>query len=231
MKQELGQELKHVAHHLRDRALHLRDQALNSSAHSAHCDAFARSAYNRYYYACFLCVRDTLTKMNIGTPAERKMHAKISRLLDKQVTTRFTKQLKESRENEEDYIVVIMNSAIEATSRLKDVMLDAKATRTTADYEIDSLVDFNENGIFLLKGVKTRNSCKDVSIGRMYNWHEDVIILANNILTAYDSVDKKFKTNDKKTKTIDKKTKTIDKKFKTIDKRFKNIDKRFKRSK
>ena len=47
--------MQEVAHYLQIEALKQLAQ---------HKDAFARSAYNRYYYACFLALRDAFAKMN-----------------------------------------------------------------------------------------------------------------------------------------------------------------------
>jgi hypothetical protein len=45
-------------------ALHL--QVMANARQGPDRDAFARSAYNRYYYACFLEIRATLKEMSLG---------------------------------------------------------------------------------------------------------------------------------------------------------------------
>jgi hypothetical protein len=112
-----------------------------ASGNSREADLFGRSAFNRYYYASFLIVRETLKR--IDNRWAEPSHAEIPDLLRGQVLKHIKKEVRSLEEN--DLIAhgeaqSTINRAINATNALADLLSKAREVRRVADYEPDTMV-------------------------------------------------------------------------------------------
>lgn len=118
---------------------------LESWAHSQadiiNKDLFARSAFNRYYYAAFLVTREMLADIESrwkGVP-----HANIPEILERSLQKPLVKQLELNvrrnlmAENEKERL---KHKFIQATSDLADLLKFAYEARVVADYEPETII-------------------------------------------------------------------------------------------
>lgn len=111
-------------------------QIATARADAREADLFGRSAFNRYYYASFLTVRETLKQ--IDTKWAEPSHAEIPDLLRGQVLKHIKKQarlLEDSHQLSHSQAQSIINIAINATAALADLLTKAREVRRVADYE------------------------------------------------------------------------------------------------
>lgn len=98
-------------------------------------DAFARSAFNRYYYAAFLTTREMLRTLN--TNWTRTPHAAIPELLNGQVFARIkmeTSRQWKSGELTRKKSIQMKTEAKQAAAKLADLLRIANHIRVVADY-------------------------------------------------------------------------------------------------
>ena len=134
-------------------AQHLRDQALARTV-PIEQDQFARSSFNRYYYAAFLRVRDGLATMS--PEWDEMAHAAMPALLRGQITIALKKGLAHAKRNEDRELVSICSFALKAASELADLLDQGRMTRVTADYRPDHPVDFSTVPDFSLNAVTVK---------------------------------------------------------------------------
>ncbi len=134
-----------VAHHLQVEAVRL----VPASATDA--DSYARSAFNRYYYATFICVRQTL--VDIDKKYENSLnHKGVPELLRGTIQKRI-KAIQKKADKLGD--VSLVNDCRQASSQNLTfaLMLEkAYAIRVVADYTPETAVDFRSDR-FTLSGV------------------------------------------------------------------------------
>lgn len=133
--------LLEVAEHLSDRA---------SKESGARADAFGRSAFNRYYYASFLSVRELLAEIEPSWSSTR--HANFPDLLQNAVVKQVRK---EARRQERAGAISrgtassLIAQAGSATSEIASVLRVANEARKAADYTPEIPVEFDANGFRL----------------------------------------------------------------------------------
>jgi hypothetical protein len=128
-------------------ANHLRDHALGCSD-SDETNVFGRSAFNRYYYATFLIVRQFLTEIDPGWGD--LVHKDVPDLLTTGLLKRYRNQLKKGgldpAETEKQKSI-----ATNAASKLAAVMAQAYLIRVDADYKPDKLLTRSKGTLELSK--------------------------------------------------------------------------------
>lgn len=125
-------------------------------------DQFARSAFNRYYYAVYLTVRSALAQ--IDPSWDEPTHSQVPNLLRDTVVKRIKKRSKSPAMNQADakkqeYL------GCTAAKTLATLVHTSNTIRVVADYDPDRLVVF-ENSVVTLAGVKAssaRQWCKDAN--------------------------------------------------------------------
>lgn len=137
-----------VAHYLRDQAL-ARTIPLEQ-------DQFARSSFNRYYYAAFLRVRDGLA--NMANEWDEMPHAAMPELLRGRISTTLKKGLSQAKRNEDRDLISICSFAVEAATELAGLLDQGRMTRVTADYRPDQPVDFSTVPDFSLNAVTVKTA-------------------------------------------------------------------------
>lgn len=125
--------------------------AARAKAEGGECaDAFGRSAFNRYYYAAYLSVRDLLKQIN---PKWKAQHSGIPDLLEDAVINLIrkeaAKQMKSSLISRSDKSRMTSQAAT-AASELANVLRTAYAVRVTSDYEPEQLLIFDKGTFSLL---------------------------------------------------------------------------------
>lgn len=125
-------------------AEHLSSFAKKHSASDA--DAFGRTAFNRYYYAAYLTVRELLERVDASWG--REGHANVPGLLEgallKKVKGMARKQekvgvLAKAREQ------VLVKQATAASSEIASILKSAYSVRVAADYEPSHVVLFDHD--------------------------------------------------------------------------------------
>ena len=138
-------------------------------------DAFARSAFNRYYYGVFLTVRDMVQRMD--SKWSKTTHAGYPELLAGKIRKRFSKELKRAKINGDLVLVNKIKIAKAATFTLKELVTLAYQTRVIADYRPNVPVNFTG---------EQRFSLYSVNVTEAHNWGEDVRVLCDSILPAWE---------------------------------------------
>jgi hypothetical protein len=160
--------MQEVAHHLQMQA--------NSQAGTDR-DAFARSAYNRYYYACFLTLRATFAEMNADW--SRTPHKTYPELLNGQIQRELKSARRQASKSGDRELQNIIDVALRSTPELSRIMTEAYGARIIADYESSISVDFD---------VSKRFSLNKIEISRAHDWLSKVKPLAENVLAAWKQI-------------------------------------------
>ncbi len=162
--------MQEVAHHLQ---IHAHTHGLAGAGK----DAFARSAYNRYYYGCFLALRTTLAEMD---PKWAKIaHKSYPDVLSGAIANSLKGELKRSRKNGDMELEKLLESALRSTQELSKIMMEANAVRIVADYKPSIAVDFT-NG--------KRFSLNEIEIDRAHRWHGRISALTGSLRSAWRQV-------------------------------------------
>ena len=114
-------------------------------------DAFARSAYNRYYYACYLQVREALVSMNFDV--KQLSHKSIPDLLGASVVSYLKRERRRAEMLGDSELVGLINAAIPAISRLASLLKEAYGLRVVADYRPEVPIEFDPSSRFSLTGI------------------------------------------------------------------------------
>jgi hypothetical protein len=135
-----------VAHHLQKEAIHLLTLARKDA------DEFARSSFNRYYYATFLCVRKCLIQIDDKWEGGLT-HKGIPELLRGEIRKRIKRVEKKATAIGDGQLIASSRQAASLTLTLAETVKTAYAIRVVADYNPDVLVDFG-SGRFKLSGTE-----------------------------------------------------------------------------
>jgi hypothetical protein len=114
-------------------------------------DAFGRSAYNRYYYATFICVRDMLAKFDAAWSTIP--HKSCPEVLNGTVLATLKKARNHAKRANDHSLDQLYARAISSTVDLAKIMQIAYATRVVADYNLEIVVDFFSMDRFALNKV------------------------------------------------------------------------------
>ena len=161
--------MQNVAHHLQTHVV---------SASPPDRDQFARSAFNRYYYHCFLRTRETLGSLD----DKWKMlpHADYSKVLAGAVVNRLNQQLRKSRKSSDMKLQNILSAAKRAARELSQLMETAYAVRITADYNPEVPIAFKAGSRF---------SLNNVDISEAHGWASKVDVYRRAIENAWRELD------------------------------------------
>jgi len=134
---------------LHDVAEHLSARAKELEGDSA--DAFGRSAFNRYYYATFLTVRELIGLLDPSW--ESQSHASIPDLLE----GAFLKLLKREAKKQAKLGLItkgressIITKASSATTAIAGLLRSAYSVRIASDYEPQEKVVFSNSGFSIV---------------------------------------------------------------------------------
>lgn len=150
---------------LKSVAEHLTTHALVLGAGVAEADAFGRSAFNRYYYATFLTVRELLVA--IDKAWAKTPHAEIPERIEKNLVARIKSSAKSQVRNgvlSAGRSSAIVGQSMSAATEIASVLKSAYTIRVAADYEPSHKIVFGASGIEL-------DSC---SIGEASSWFDRV---------------------------------------------------------
>ena len=144
---------------------------------SAYRDAFARSAYNRYYYACFLFLRSELEQMN--STWRSRNHKDYPNILRNSVNKVLTNEQKKARRRNDYDLVYKITRAKHASIEIAELMNKAYAVRVIADYEPQVGVTFENTDRF---------SLSDIDITTAHNWQPKVRTLMGPLKIAWSQI-------------------------------------------
>lgn len=157
---------------------YLAEAALKQGTNSD-SDLFARSAFNRYYYAVYLIVKESISLIN---PTWSKMnHTDLPEVLTGKVIKTIKADIK--RKIKADAIPYnkgenIKQKVIHSANELSNLLDEAYRIRVIADYEPDTKVEISR-GTFLLDGEK-------ISVAKM--WKNTAETHTKSIIKAYKDV-------------------------------------------
>ena len=115
-------------------------------------DAYARSAYNRYYYSVFLRTRDLFRSINPSW--SRASHGDYPKILLGDVRKQLQRGWTRARKDGDRRLMQDTAAALRAVDALSGLLEKAYALRVVADYEPEELVEFNGVDRFSLKEVE-----------------------------------------------------------------------------
>lgn len=128
---------------------HLREQALARTG-TDDFDEFGRSAFNRYYYATFLMIREKFYTMGVLQVGQELPHANVPERLRGTLKKELSKaRLKIHRSGDKELTGKI-HSAESAAEDLARMIEEAKAIRTLADYEPETAIVLSRRGFSLV---------------------------------------------------------------------------------
>ena len=156
-------------------AHHLQVHAHNNNGPER--DFFARSAYNRYYYGCYLLLRSTFAEMNPDW--EETPHKSYPDLLNGSITRALKHAKGRAHKAKDVELVAMIDGALRAIPQLRAIIEEANATRIVADYYPRVSVDFDSAARFSLNGV-------DVS--KAHEWQSKVQTLTGSLITAWRQI-------------------------------------------
>lgn len=128
---------------------HLREQTL-ARAGTDDFDVFGRSAFNRYYYATFLMIREKFYAMGILQVGQELPHSNVPEKLRGTLKKRLSKaRTRVQRSGDNDLVSVIYN-AESAAEDLARMIEEAKGIRTLADYQPETTICLSRRGFSLV---------------------------------------------------------------------------------
>lgn len=137
-------------------ARHLQEEAIRRTNNHDERDTFGRSAFNRYYYATFLNVKNALGsfKSDWNTIG----HSKVPEVLRGKVNRELTAGRSRALKTNDHDTVAACSRAVTAANQLADLMEAAYATRVAADYQPEIKIDFSNLYDFELNTVHVKRA-------------------------------------------------------------------------
>lgn len=154
-------------------ALHLQKQAMEAPADQK--DAFARSAYNRFYYSVFLQSREMMKQLD--SKWSTLPHADYPKVLNGKVLRTFKLERRRAEKNRDRDLIKSIDQAMFSIERLRDIILAANVTRVVADYEPEEAIVFTAADNYSLSNI-------DVSDAR--GWTTQTAAHCRTILRAWN---------------------------------------------
>ena len=139
-----------VAHHLQQTAIAKRDNLEDF-------DIFARSSFNRYYYALFLIVRNTVLIVNPNWDA---VHSGLPDILQGSIYKQINSYRSISLRRQDAQTTETCNRALSALKALAELMRNANSVRVIADYNPQIKV-LDEGGLRFALGTTNITSAHD----------------------------------------------------------------------
>ena len=140
-------------------------------------DAYARSAFNRYYYGVFLTVRDMFRKMGLHWKEMR--HASYPEVLSGKITREFRNAQKRARRNDDYELEQKIHIVKLSINELIELVTIANEIRKVADYEPEEPVLFTGEPRFSLKSVDVTNA---------HDWERNARTLCGSILPVWEQI-------------------------------------------
>lgn len=140
-----------------------------------HKDTFARTAYNRYYYACYLYVRHELHLMNNNWILTG--HKNIPLVLKTQVSRELTRMKELAKNTEDRRFYSQISTAITSTAEITKTLSTALSVRYIADYNPEISVEFHGRNEILLESV---------SLETAKEWLVNITFHMRNILMVWN---------------------------------------------
>jgi len=160
---------------MREVAEHLETEAKRRSKNVDDVNLFARSAFNRYYYATFLLARELMKKFR---PSWRGSHSALPKELTGSIL-REIKQLKKKANRLHDWEIVSQcDVCIHHIHQLSELLESAYGLRVIADYEPEITATIDVGGTITLG---------DKKISDAKHWVEQAISLKGKIETFWDN--------------------------------------------
>ena len=163
----VGSNMHAVGHHLQKEAI---------AAGAGDKDAFARSAFNRYYYSAFLNIRKMLGSLDPKWSLTR--HSKFPEVLNK-VGKKLSQERPRACKHKDWILVNRINNAKRAAAELATTMTTAYAIRVVADYEPEEQVDFKRS---------TRFALRSVDISDAHDWENRTRMLCSTVKRVWDEI-------------------------------------------
>lgn len=163
-----GSRIHNVGHYLQKEAV---------SANSDDRDAFARSAFNRYYYGAFLNTRALLGSLD---PSWLSMsHSGYPEVLKGKVRKKLNQAREKARKNGDSTLVSRIDTAKRAVDELAKIMTIAYAIRVVADYEPDEPVNFVGS---------LRFSLRSIDISDAHAWENGSRMLCSSVERVWNEI-------------------------------------------
>ncbi|NVK97501.1 hypothetical protein KQ247_13925 [Ruegeria pomeroyi] len=157
--------MQSVAHHLQVEAVKL------VPASTVDADSYARSAFNRYYYATFLCVRSAL--VSIDRKYESSLnHKGVPDLLRGVIQKRIKAIQKKADKLGDQLLVKDCRQANSRNLKFANTLEKAYAIRVVADYTPETAVDFRSS----------RFSLSGVAVTEAHDWLGEATLWASLLL-------------------------------------------------
>lgn len=137
-------------------------------------DAYARSAYNRYYYACFLLLRDLVSDFNpdwTDTP-----HKSYPELLNGKITTWFKHERYKAKMAGDNELCSMISTSLSAIPKIANIIKTAYSLRVIADYNPEMLVEFS---------AVNRFSLNNIEITQVHIWQENLFTLVSDLRSTW----------------------------------------------
>ncbi|WP_395741322.1 hypothetical protein [Prosthecobacter sp.] len=142
----------------------------------AEFDLFCRSAFNRYYYAAFLAIRNVLKTLDSSwaTPAHQAIPGILRSAVLRRLRTEIQKATSTALITHSEGTRLI-SAASSAASELANLLVAARETRRLADYEPETKV--------IKKGPQTQLG--NFTLEAASKWENRVTIQSKTILRVY----------------------------------------------
>lgn len=163
--------MENVARHLQVRAISLHQSGDDG-------DTFARSAYNRYYYAMFLSVRSCLSGLNAAW--SRLPHSNYPEVLENTVQKKINDGRRRAQKISDQKLLRICSQGLNAARNLADIMKAGYSIRVISDYQPEIRVSFDSSDRFNLNGV-------DITVA--HQWPQQAKVFGVLIAQAWRQID------------------------------------------
>jgi hypothetical protein len=135
--------------------LHLQNVA-STRLNPVERDLFGRSAFNRYYYATYLDVKECLGSLKVEWG--RITHDGVPDLLMGAVKKVLQNGRERAKRASDDDTVELCSRAIHAAHELSKMMTEGYASRVAADYNPEVKIDFSDAYDFTLNFVRVKEA-------------------------------------------------------------------------
>lgn len=156
---------------MQDVGVHLESSAIEKG--SPFGDDFARSAFNRYYYSCFLTVRAWLIQNYKWN--DNNSHSALPDVFSGLKQNQLKKKLKKAQKLSDNDSIKNFSLAIRSTNNIVNILNKGRAMREKADYRPELKVQFVDNTF----------SIDNIKVSEAQNWMPEIRKNLNNIETAF----------------------------------------------
>jgi hypothetical protein len=137
-------------------------------------DLFARSAYNRYYYACVFIIREALTE--IDNVWKRTPHKSYSEIFNGTITKRLKKEKMRAKKIEDTDLEKRIDEALRSIHEIVKIIEISQSIRGVADYEPNVKISFDNQNRF---------SLNEIDITKAHHWEPHLRILLVKLMTVW----------------------------------------------